>query len=390
MHEGVKIGDDIYVVRGEPDYYIRSKHNPRSCSLNINGMFFNDKNGQPFSLIGSTMALQEKYNLLIYCRDNLIATSGTIGDWIDVASLPAFLGVELPERLQKWQAYKKNGMALYDSSQDGAQLLNTTFNGYDDTLKAQAIQAIQIAIDSIEAQASAISGVFPQKLGQIQEREAASNVKVGIHQSSLITKQYFYAMDLAQREIYYDLLNLSKFVFKNGLTGTIILGDKLVKTFTALPEHFTMSDFDIHLSDSSDSYEIMQTAKQLNIELIKNNQVDVEMAIDIITAKNETQLRRRLTKAIRQKKAENNMLEQLQQQVQQYESDAKQAQKTISDLQNEIKRLQSQVEANNQAKLELEAQRVKIEEKEARDKKDYNDKLIGVKEKQLQSEIMQM
>ena len=84
------------------------------------------------------------------------------------------------------------------------------------------------------------------------------------------------------------------------------------------------------------------------------------------------------------------MLEQLQQQVQQYESDAKQAQKTISDLQNEIKRLQSQVEANNQAKLELEAQRVKIEEKEARDKKDYNDKLIGVKEKQLQSEIMQM
>ena len=112
MHEGVKIGDDIYVVRGEPDYYIRSKHNPRSCSLNINGMFFNDKNGQPFSLIGSTMALQEKYNLLIYCRDNLIATSGTIGDWIDVASLPAFLGVELPERLQKWQAYKKNGMAL--------------------------------------------------------------------------------------------------------------------------------------------------------------------------------------------------------------------------------------------------------------------------------------
>lgn len=390
LHEGVKIGDDIYIVHGEPEYYIKSKHNPRSCSLNINGMFFNDKNGQPFSLIGSTMALQEKYNLLIYCRDNLIATSGTIGDWIDVASLPSFLGVELPERLQKWQAYKKNGMALYDSSQDGAQLLNTTFNGYDDTLKAQAIQAIQIAIDSIEAQASAISGVFPQKLGQIQEREAASNVKVGIHQSSLITKQYFYAMDLAQREIYYDLLNLAKFVFKNGLTGTILLGDKLIKTFTALPEHFTMTDFDIHLSDSADSYEIMQTAKQLNIELVKNNQVDVEMAIDIITAKNETQLRRRLTKAIRQKKAENNMLEQLQQQVQQYESDAKQAQKTISDLQNEIKRLESQVEANNQAKLELDAKRVEIEEKEARDKKDYNDKLIDVKEKQLQSEIMQM
>jgi competence protein ComGC len=80
-------------------------------------------------------------------------------------------------------------------------------------------------------------------------------------------------------------------------------------------------------------------------------------------------MKRRMSKAIREKKAENNMLEQLQQQVQQYESDAKQSQKTISDLQNEIKRLQSQVDANNDAKLQLDAKRVEIEEKEAIDKK---------------------
>lgn len=120
--------------------------------------------------------------------------------------------------------------------------MNTTFNGYDDTIKAQAIQAIQMAIDSVEQQASAISGVFPQKLGQIQEREAASNVKVGVRQSTLVTKQYFHAMDLIQREVCYDLLNLAKSVFKKGLTGTIVLGERMVKTFTALPEHFTTSD----------------------------------------------------------------------------------------------------------------------------------------------------
>jgi hypothetical protein len=43
-------------------------------------MFFNDKNGQPFSLIQATMPLQDKFDLLIYYRDNLIASSGTIGD----------------------------------------------------------------------------------------------------------------------------------------------------------------------------------------------------------------------------------------------------------------------------------------------------------------------
>jgi hypothetical protein len=43
-------------------------------------MFFNDKNGQPYSLMLATMDLQDRYDLLLYSRDNLIATSGTVGD----------------------------------------------------------------------------------------------------------------------------------------------------------------------------------------------------------------------------------------------------------------------------------------------------------------------
>ena len=64
-------------------------------------MFFSDKNGQPFSLMLNTMDLQDKLDLLIYYRDNLIATSGTVGDWIDIAHIPSALGVELPEKLAK-------------------------------------------------------------------------------------------------------------------------------------------------------------------------------------------------------------------------------------------------------------------------------------------------
>lgn len=59
LHYGVKIGDSIYITPGESEYYIQSKSNPKSVSLNINGMFFNDKNGQPFSLMMSTMDLQD-------------------------------------------------------------------------------------------------------------------------------------------------------------------------------------------------------------------------------------------------------------------------------------------------------------------------------------------
>jgi hypothetical protein len=106
-------------------------------------------------LVLACVSLQDKYNLLHFFRDNLIANSGTVGDFVDVSVLPKFLGSDLPERLKKWIAYKKSGIAPIDSAQEGRlgagqAPINTIYNGYDDTIKAQAIQAVQIALDSIE------------------------------------------------------------------------------------------------------------------------------------------------------------------------------------------------------------------------------------------------
>ena len=78
-HEGVKIGEKIYITRGEVKS-VRSASNPKQCTLSVNGMFFSDRNGDPFSLVLKTQNLQDKLDLLIYYRDNLIATSGTVGD----------------------------------------------------------------------------------------------------------------------------------------------------------------------------------------------------------------------------------------------------------------------------------------------------------------------
>lgn len=388
-HEGVKIGEEIYICRGDVDV-IRSMSNPKECTLSVNGMFFSDKNGQPFSLIVNTMAMQDKYDILQFYRDNLIASSGTIGDWIDLAHVPAVLGVELPERLQKWLAYKKNGLALFDSSQDGANIINTTFNGYDDTIKAQSIQAIQMAIDSIEANASAMTGVFPEKLGGIQERDAVSNVKVGLRYSTLLTKQYFAAMDLMFKEVNYDCLNMAKKVYKNGITGNIVLGPKMVKIFTALPEYYTITDFDVHIQDSTETFQTKQEIKALNTELIKAGLVDVDQVVNIATAKNITELKDYIEKSMAAKKAENDMTGQLQQQVEQLNQQIAQYEQQIGEYNNQIKQLQSQVENNNNAKLELEKQKIAIEDREVRDKKDYNDKQIEVKMKQLEAELIQL
>ena len=389
-HEGVKIGNEIYICRGESKNVVRSITDPKDCTLSINGMFFMDKNGSPFSMILSTMDLQDRYDLLLYYRDNLIATSGTVGDWVDMAHLPEVLGEEFTERFSKWQAYKKNGVAWFDSSQEGAGMLNTTFNGFDDTIKADSIQAIQIAIESVEMQASSITGVFAEKLGGIQQRDAVSNVKVGIRQSTLLTKQYFSAMDLMYKEVNYDLLNLAKIVYKKGISGTLILGNRLAKMFTVLPEYYTMTDFDIHIQDSTEILQVKETMRGASIELIKSGQADPSMIIHIASAKNITDLKNYIEDAVATKKEENNVIGQLQQSLEQAQQQLKQLENQAKELAAQNQKLQKEIENNNKIKLEIDQRRLLNEEQERKDKKDYNDKQIEVKEKQLKVEWAQI
>lgn len=296
----------------------------------------------------------------------------------------------MPERAQKWLAYKKQGIAWYDSSQEGTQMINTTFNGFDDTVKAQAIQAFQMVLESIERQACSITGVFQEKLGGIQQRDAVSNVKVGIRQSTLLTKQYFSAMDLMYKEVNYDLLNLAKIVFKKGITGTLINGIRLNQIFTALPEYYTMTDFDIHIQDSTETFQDKENLKATSIELIKSGQVDPTMIFNIMTAKNVGELKEYIEDAVQSKKQENDIVAQLQQQLQQMQQQAQQLQQQLQQVTQQNEKLQKELDKNSSDKMQLEQQRVEIERKKADDTKSYNDRIATIKEREVDIEYMQL
>lgn len=211
-HEGTRIGDSIYITRGESQYITRTKDDPNRCRLTVNGLFFLDKNGDPYSMIIKSMDLQDKYDLLAFYRDNVIANSGTVGDIIDLPYIPTEFGDTLPERLQKWLAYKKQGIAAINSAQEGAPMMNTIFNGFDDTVKVNAIQAIDMAMNSIRMQVSFITGVMQESLAQYEQRDAVANVKVGVQTTMFLTKQVFAAMDTIYKEVNYDMINLAKLV----------------------------------------------------------------------------------------------------------------------------------------------------------------------------------
>lgn len=354
----IRIGDEIYILNGKDEDAIRTKDAPEKCSLTINGVWFNNRSGEPYSMVNACMVLQDKYDLACFYRDKLIANSGSVGDWINMPTLPAFLGDNMSERIMKWLAYKKQGIGLIDTSQEG-QLntgqapMNQLFNGFDDTVKAQAVQAIQMAIDSIEATASSITGVFRERLNGIQQRDAVTNVQVGINNSFTVTKQWHFQMDLVTREILLDCLDRAKIVYKKGLTGTLILG-KYQKIFTALPEHFTVTDFDIHLTTSSEILKEIEQIKTVVPEFIKGGVVPPDIIVDIMSAKSLTELRTKVKQAIKKQKEENNQIQQLTQQVEELQNNLQQAQQ-------QLQQAQSKIESLNEAKLQIEQQKIQLQ-----------------------------
>ena len=349
-YEGIRIGTDIFIPIGKVEEVSRSMDDPNGCDLSVNGMFYANRNGDPLSLLLATANLQDKYDVLNFYRDNVIAESGTVGDWVDIAYLPKVLGGELTERLMKWKAYKKQGLALIDSSQEGLPPMNTTFGGYDDTIKLNTVQAIDLAIQRVEETCSAITGVFKEKLGGIEQKDAVTNVQVGVRQSSYITKQYYQVMDLMTKEMLLDILNLAKIVYKKGFSGTLILGERLNKIFTALPKHFTVTDYDINIADSAEILKEQETIKQLTMEFVKGGIVDANIIMEAITASGLTKMKADINAAMDKKRQDNNQLQQLSQQVEQLN-------KQLKDATSQAQQLQQKVESLNAEKLALEKQK---------------------------------
>ena len=386
-YEGVRIGTNIYIPKGKAKDVIRSIDDKRKCSLSVNGIFYSDRNGDPFSLVLKTANLQDKNDVLYFYRDNIISESGSAGDWLDIAHLPKFLGKDTTERLMKWKAYKKSGIAMIDSSQEGMPMANTTFGGYDDSLKLQTIQAIDLAIERNEETCSMITGVFKEKLGGIEQKDAVTNVQVGVRQSTYITKQYYQIMDLLTREILIDVLNLAKRVYKKGVSGTLVLGERLNRIFTALPEHYTITDFDIHIADSAETLKDQETIKAFGMELTKGGLVDPDTLLEVITATSLTSMKENVKLSLSRKKEETSQLSQLQQQNEEM-------QKQLKELQQENQKLQQKAGQIDQEKMRMDEERLQFDKElgwyEAKNLQEYNQAKLEWEQKRVQLEGLQL
>lgn len=343
-----RIHSDIYILDGEDEDMPRDIDEQNEARLSVNGIWYTNGHGAPYSLMLATADQQDNYDLLLYKKDNIAALAGTAGAIVDIAQLPEMLGEDMTERLMKYQALRKIGLAVIDTSQEGSMQQNTFYGGFDDTKGLSAIQYIQLAIEMTENIVSSMTGVFRERLGGIEARDAVQNVEVGMQQSYIITKRYYQAMDTLVSEILMDCLDMAKIVYKKGLTGQIILGDQ--KTiFEVAPKYYTTTSFDIHLADSAEIIKEQEIIKQLAMQFAGSNLVDPETLFIMATSKSLTEMREAAIKSLREKKAENNQLQQLQQQLEEAQQNMQQMQKQLEQSTKKLAQL-------NEKKLNIEQQ----------------------------------
>ena len=344
----IRIAEDIYVLDYDDIMMPRNPDEPNQARLSINGIWYTNGHGGPYSLMLATADLQDKYDLNLYKKDNAVALAGTRGAIVDTSQLPTNIGDDPEERLIKFQAYRKVGLSLIDSAQEGIPLNNTYYNGFDDTLQPGEIQAYQLSIQIIEDTVSSITGVFRERLGGIEQRDAVANVEVGMQQSYIITKRYYQAMDTLVKEILSDCIDMAKVVYKDGMTGQLILGD-MKEIFTILPEYYTFTSYDVQLADSAEIIKEQELIKQLSMQLASQGQVDPEILLIVSTSKSLTEMKELTLKSIREKKIENNQLQQLTQQLEQAQEQQKQ-------LQKQLEQSTKKIAALNERKLNIEQQ----------------------------------
>lgn len=349
-----RIGQDIYVLEDNGVAMPRDIDGPNEPRLSINGIWYTNGHGGPYSLMLATADLQDKYDLNLYLKDNAAALSGTRGAIIDVSMIPEWLGDSPEERVIKFQAYRKVGTSLIDSAQEGLQNLNTIYNGFDDSLQPGTIQAYQLAIQMIEDTVSSITGVFRERLGGIEQRDAVANVEVGMQQSYIITKRYYQAMDTLVKEMLTDCIDIAKIVYKEGLTGQIILGDQR-EIINILPEYYSSTSYDINLADTAEIMKEQELIKQLAMQLVSNNQFDPELLLIVSTSKSLTEMKELAMKSIREKKLENSQIQQLTQQLEQAQQQQKQMQKQLEESTRKIAQL-------NEKKLNIELRDQQIDQ----------------------------
>lgn len=329
--EGYRIGDDMYIGIQPIEYQHISADNPNSQKLPYTGVVYNNTNSKPRSLVSMMKPLQYMYIVVWYRLELALSRDKGKVAVMDITQIPKSMNIDV----NKWMHYLSAlGVAFinpYDEGWDipgregGKPSQFNQLSSWDLTMSNVIAEYIQL-MQKIEDMVAKLTGITPQRQGQVVASELVGNTNVAVNMSYHITEPWFWNHNQVKRRVLTMLLNTSKAAWKDSKRYLSYVLDDATRAFIQLSDNFFYEDMDIFVDDSTKNQQYIDQLKQLLQPAMQNGASLLDVA-EIITLDNVSMIKNRLEE-IEQKRIE---------QMQQQQQAEQQAQQQIAEQQNQLK-----------------------------------------------------
>lgn len=347
--EGYRIGDDMYIGIQPIEYQHISADNPNSQKLPYTGVVYNNTNSKPRSLVSMMKPLQYMYIVVWYRLELALSRDKGKVAVMDITQIPKSMNIDV----NKWMHYLSAlGVAFinpYDEGWDipgregGKPSQFNQLSSWDLTMSNVIAEYIQL-MQKIEDMVAKLTGITPQRQGQIAASELVGNANTAVSMSYHITEPWFWNHNQVKRRVLTMLLNTSKAAWKDSKKYLNYILDDATRAFVQLSDNFFYEDMDIFVDDSTKNQQYIDQLKQLLQPAMQNGASLLDIA-EIITLDNMSMIKNRLEE-IEQKRME---------QMQQQQQAEQQAQQQMAEQQNQLKEEELMLK---EAELDLEKYKV--------------------------------
>ena len=322
--EGTKIADHIYALLRPVPYASKSLVNKSKGTPPYVGSVNSTNDYKVQSLMDIMKPLAYSYDIAYYKRELEIATYKGSFAAINSAMVPP--GWDPKE----WMRYvTMNKFAWLDPTNEilkgpsqgkSAGAFNTLTATQVNIGDPGAISMYTNLLVDIEATLGKLAGVSGAREGQIQSSEAVNNVEREVAQTSHITEKWFAIDNNFRKRVLTKFVECCKYAYKtNPKKGQYLLDDMGLEMVSKFDE-FVMSEYDVHVSNSSADTQLYEDLRALSQAAIQNGQATISDLIAITQSESVQEIAKRLEASAAKIKEENDALQQ--QQLEQQKQDS--------------------------------------------------------------------
>jgi hypothetical protein len=356
--EGTKIANEIYVKIQPRPVQFRQLNNLSKCASGYVGTVYKTNSSFPQSLFDMMKPYQYFYNAVYHRLKMMLANNIGKVLKLDLARVPDNWDPD------KWLYYAKTmNIAVVDSFKEAKKgaatgKLAAQFSDTQEVLDLElgnSMQSMIMILENIKQELDLITGISPQRRGQIKQDAGLGVTQEAQQASSTITEWYFRMHESTKVRLLATLLETAKYCLRNGnKTIQYIADDMTTQIYTVDGELVNEAEYGLVLRNSQADANAIDMLRKATEIALQTGQVDLIQLMDIYSNQSLSSIRRKIEKSIAKTKEEATQQQQSEQQnamelqqqaiqVQQQEMEAKYALE-YEKLNREDERLRQELE----------------------------------------------